>query len=190
MKKLILLVVGVLTASTALFAQNKWRVDKAHAKIGFTVRHMMFSDVDGYFKKFDAAIISSKPDFSDAVFDVTIEVASINTDNDTRDNDLRSAKYFDAAKYPEITFKSTSVEKKGENTFKVTGNLTIHGITRLTTLEVKLNGTSISAATHKPAAGFKVSGSIDRTDFKVGSVPAAMIGDKVELKASGEFEQE
>ena len=144
MKKLILLVVGVVTASTALFAQTKWKVDKAHAKVGFSVRHMMLSDVDGYFKKFDATIISSKPDFSDAVFEITIDVASINTDNDSRDNDLKSDKYFDAAKYPEIIFKSTSVEKKGENTYKVTGNLTIHGITKVTTLEVelKLNGTS------------------------------------------------
>jgi len=185
-----LLAAAVLMTSTALFAQTKWKVDKAHAKIGFSVRHMMLSDVNGYFRKFDATIVSSKPDFSDAVFDITIEVASINTENESRDNDLKSDKYFDVAKYPVITFKSTSVEKKGENTLKVTGNLTIHGVTKVTTVEVKLNGTSTSPMTHKPVAGFKVSGTIDRTDFKVGSVPAAMIGDKIELRVNGEFSQE
>jgi len=190
MKKIILLAAGLLMTSTALLAQTKWKVDKAHAKIGFTVRHMMLSDVDGNFRKFDATVTSSKPDFSDAVFEITIDVASVNTDNESRDNDLKSEKYFNVAKYPEITFKSTSVEKKGDNAFKVTGNLTMHGVTKPLTLEVKLNGIGTSPMTHKPAAGFKVSGTLDRTDFGIGSVPAAMIGDKIELRANGEFGQE
>src|ERR1700733_1297399 len=156
MKKMFLLAAGLLMTGTALFAQTKWKVDKAHAKIGFSVRHMMLSDVDGYFRKFEATIISSKPDFSDAVYEITIDVASINTDNDSRDNDLKSDKYFDVAKYPEITFKSTSLEKKSENTYSVTGNLTMHGITKPVTLEVKLNGTGTGQMTHKPVAGFKV----------------------------------
>src|ERR1700733_5336646 len=145
MKKMFLLAAGLLMTGTALFAQTKWKVDKAHAKIGFSVRHMMLSDVDGNFRKFDATIISSKPDFSDAVFEITIDVASINTDNETRDNDLKSDKYFDVAKYPEITFKSTSLEKTGDNVYKVTGNLTMHGVTKSISVELKLNGTGTGA---------------------------------------------
>jgi polyisoprenoid-binding protein YceI len=154
--------------------------------VGFAVKHMMLSSVDGYFKKFDASIISSKEDFSDAVFEVTIETASVSTDNDARDKDLRSAHFFDAAKFPQITFKSTSVNKVDSKTYKVSGNLTIHGVTK----PVKLDLTLSSTATKKSVAAFKVSGKINRTDFGVGSDPSAMIGEEITLKVDGEFEQE
>src|ERR1700743_146858 len=141
MKKIIFLLAGLLVSGTTVFAQNKWIVDKAHSRVSFSVRHMMMSDVDGNFRKFEAWIISSKPDFSDAVFEVKIEAASINTENETRDNDLKSEKYFDVTKYPEITFKSTAVSKSGGDSYKVTGNLTMHGVTKQVTLELTLNGT-------------------------------------------------
>ena len=189
MKKFNLLVVALLISS-GLFAQSKWRLDKAHAKVGFAVKHMMLSSVDGYFKKFDASIISSKEDFGDAVFEVTIETASVSTDNDSRDKDLRSAHFFDVAKFPQITFKSTSVEKVDDKTFKVAGNLTIHGVTKPVKLDLTLSSKGKSTATKKPVAEFKVTGKINRTDFGVGSDPAAMIGDEITLKVNGEFEQE
>src|ERR1700730_16514000 len=119
MKKINLLA-AMLLACTTLFAQTKWAVDKAHAKVGFTVTHMMLSEVDGNFKKFDAHIISSKEDFTDAVFEITIDAASINTDNESLDNDLKSDHFFDVAKYPQITFKSTSVEKTDAKNYKLT----------------------------------------------------------------------
>jgi len=184
MKKLNLLVAALLISGN-LFAQSKWRVDKAHAKVGFAVKHMMLSSVDGYFKKFDASIISSKEDFSDAVFEVTIETASVSTDNDARDKDLRSAHFFDVTKFPKITFKSTSVNKVDDKTYKVSGNLTIHGVTK----PVKLDLTLSSKATKK-SVEVKVAGKINRTDFGVGSDPAAMIGEEITLKVNGEFEQE
>ncbi|NBA77185.1 hypothetical protein GOQ04_16625 [Emticicia sp. ODNR4P] len=87
MKKITILSL-LLVASLSTFAQ-KWSVDKAHSKIGFSVVHMMLSDVDGSFKKFDASITSSKEDFSDAVFEFTIDVNTINTDNDMRDGHLK-----------------------------------------------------------------------------------------------------
>jgi polyisoprenoid-binding protein YceI len=189
MKKITLLA-AILVAGTTLFAQTKWTVDKAHAKVGFTVRHMMLSDVDGNFKKFDASIIASKEDFSDAVFEISIDAASINTDNDMRDNDLKSDSYFDVAKYPQITFKSTSVNKAGDKNYKVTGNLTMHGVTKPVTFDLTLNGVGKSIMTHKPVAGFKVTGKISRTDFGVGTAPKAMVGDEITLKANGEFGQE
>jgi polyisoprenoid-binding protein YceI len=189
MKKINLLA-AFLLAGTTLFAQTKWAVDKAHAKIGFTVTHMMLSEVDGNFKKFDARIISSKEDFTDAVFEITIDAASINTDNEARDNDLKGDHFFDVAKYPQITFKSTSIEKIDAKNYKLNGNLTMHGVTKPVTLNLTLNGTGKSMMTHKPVAGFKVTGTINRTDFGVGTAPAAMVSDKIELRANGEFGQE
>jgi polyisoprenoid-binding protein YceI len=189
MKKITLLATILLT-SAALFAQTKWTVDKAHAKIGFTVTHMMLSEVDGNFKKFDASLVSSKDDFTDGVFDITIDVSSISTDNDNRDNDLKSDHYFDVAKYPTITFKSTSISKIDAKKYKVAGNLTMHGVTKPVTLDLTLNGTGNSMMTKKPVAGFKVTGTISRTDFGVGTAPKAMVGDEITLRANGEFGQE
>ena len=189
MKKITLLA-AIMMASASLFAQTKWTVDKAHSKIGFSVRHMMLSDVDGNFKKFDASVTSSKEDFSDAVFEITIDAASINTDNDNRDKDLRSGSYFDVDKYPQITFKSTGISKVEDKKYKLTGNITIHGVTKPITFDLTLNGTGKSMMTKKPVAGFKVSGTLSRTDFGVGSAPKAMVGDEITLKANGEFGQE
>ena len=94
MKKITLLAAGVMLGTT-LFAQNKWVANKAHSKVGFTVTHLSISEVDGEFKKFDASITSSKPDFSDAVFEMTADASSVNTDNDMRDGDLKSDHFFD-----------------------------------------------------------------------------------------------
>ena len=93
MKKITLLA-AAMALSTALFAQTKWQVDKAHAKVGFTVTHLSLSEVDGSFKKFDASITASKPDFSDAVFELTTDVSSVSTDNDMRDNHIKGPDFF------------------------------------------------------------------------------------------------
>ncbi|MFI5136219.1 MAG: YceI family protein [Sphingobacteriales bacterium] len=188
MKKITLLA-AVLLTGTALFAQTKWNVDKAHAKIGFTVTHMMLSDVDGNFKTFDATLTSSKDDLSDAVFEITIEAASVNTDNEMRDNDVKGDHFFDVAKYPLITFKSTSINKIDGKKYKLTGNLTLHGVTKIVTLDLVFNGVGNSMMTHKPVAGFKVTGTINRTNFGVGSIPAAIVSEEIELRANGEFDQ-
>src|SRR4051812_16957954 len=104
MKKVTVLL-AALAMSAASYAQT-WTVDKAHAKLGFTITHMMVSDVDGMFKTFDATLISGKPDFSDASFNVTAQANSIFTDNDKRDAHLKSADFFDAEKNPTVTFVS------------------------------------------------------------------------------------
>ncbi|MDB5119371.1 MAG: polyisoprenoid-binding protein [Sphingobacteriales bacterium] len=188
MKKFFLLsVLFLLSLST--FAQ-KWSVDKSHAKVGFTVTHLMLSEVDGNFKSFDASITSSKQDFSDAVFELTINAASVDTDNDKRDEHLKSADFFDIAKYPQITFKSTSVKQVEGKKYKVNGNLTMHGVTKPVTLDLILNGIGKNMKTQKPIAGFKVNGTINRTDFGVGKAPAAIVSEEVEIKANGEFGQE
>jgi len=181
-----------LAATVALFAfkpaaDNSWTVDNAHSKLGFTVTHMMVSDVEGSFKTFSAKVTSSKDDFSDAVVDLNADVASVNTDNDQRDTHLKSADFFDAAKYPKLTFKSTSFKKVADKTYKVTGNLTLHGVTKPVTLDVKLRGTYVNQMSKKNTAGFKITGTIKRSDFGVGAkFGNAMLSDEVSLDANAE----
>ena len=122
---------AALFVQASLFAQTTtWKNDKMHSKLKFTATHLLVSDVDGLFKNFDVTISTTKPDFSDAVFELSADVSSINTEVDMRDNDLKSANFFDAATYPKITFKSTSIKPDGQNKYKLTGNLTMHGVTK------------------------------------------------------------
>src|SRR6201996_6575525 len=106
MKKIIALL-AVAAFSTAAFAQTTWKVDKAHSRLQFTVTHMAVSDVDGSFKDFDATITAAKPDFSDAKFELVAKTASVNTENDQRDNHLKTAEFFDPANNPTLLFEST-----------------------------------------------------------------------------------
>ena len=188
MKKITLLAVA-MALSTGLFAQTKWQVDKAHAKVGFTVTHLSLSEVDGNFKKFDASITSSNSDFSDAVFEMTTDVASVNTDNEMRDNHIKSPDFFDAAKYPQITFKSQTITKIDDKKYKLTGELTMHGVTKQVNLNLTLNGIGKDMRTQKPIAGFKVTGKINRNDFGVGHMPSTVVSDEIEIRANGEFGQ-
>lgn len=189
MKRASLLTSILLFSSLAMIAQTKWTVDKSHAYLNFTVTHMSLSEVDGSFKKFDASLVASKPDFSDAVFTLSADIASINTDNDYRDTDLKSDKYFDAAKYPKLTFTSKSITKINAKKYKLVGDMTIHGITKSVALELTYNGTGTAMQTHKPFAGFKITGTINRNDFGIGHAPNAIISEEIDLKANGEFAQ-
>jgi polyisoprenoid-binding protein YceI len=188
MKKLVILI-SALALSVGSYAQN-WTLDKAHAKLGFTVTHMMISDVDGMFKDFDASLQSSKPDFSDAVFTLTAKTNSIFTDNEKRDAHLKTADFFDADKNPTVTFKSTSIKKLANNKYSLKGDLTMHGVTKSVTLELTFKGQTTHPYTKKQVAGFKVTGTVKRSDFKIGeSTPSAMVSDEVQLVANGEFTQ-
>ena len=178
-----------LMLTAASYAQT-WTLDKMHAKAGFTITHMMVSDVDGSFRTFDATLTSAKPDFSDASFTFTAQTASVFTDNDKRDEHLKSADFFDAAKNPTITFVSTSVKKNGANKLKLTGNLTMHGVTKVVVLDAAYKGPSMNPMSKKNVAGFKVTGSVKRSDFKLAdSMPGAALSDEVIITANGEFQQ-
>ena len=117
------------TLITVISFSQSWSVDKMHSRLGFEVTHLLVTDVDGQFKTFDIALTASKDDFTDAAVTVTADISSINTDNDYRDNDLKSDKYFDAAKFPTLSFKSTSMQKTDDKHYKLSGNLTMHGVT-------------------------------------------------------------
>lgn len=183
MKKIILSF-AVALVSTATFAQD-WVLDKSHSNVGFSIVHLKISEVDGSFGKFDAKITSSKEDFSDAVIDFTAEVASVNTGNERRDGHLRSDDFFAAEKHPTISFKSTSVKKVSGNNYKITGNLTMRGVTKPITLDAVLRG-PIDGRGGKKIVGIKASGTLNRIDFGVGTSGAA-VDDEVTLRISGEF---
>jgi polyisoprenoid-binding protein YceI len=187
MKKLILLAAAVLF-QTAVFAQTTWKVDKAHARFQFTVTHMSVSDVEGNFKDFDATITSSKSDFSDAKFDFTANAASINTGNDMRDGDLKSDHFFNVAVDPTVNFTSTKIVKTTPNHYKLTGNLTMHGITKLVTFDLWYRGTIVNPMSKANDAGFQLTGTVTRTEFNLGSMyPNAILSDDVAIKADAEF---
>ena len=188
MKKVSVLITAFML-SAACYAQT-WTADKAHSRVGFTVTHLMVNDVDGSFKNFDASIMSSKPDFSDGQFSFTAQTNSVFTDNDQRDGHLKSADFFDAANNPTITFQSTSLKKEGDKKFKMTGDLTMHGITKKVVLDVSYRGPVTNPMSKKQEIGVKITGKIKRTDFKLGDkFPSAMVSDEVELTANGEFTQ-
>jgi len=187
MKKTILLL-AVAIISTGAFAQTTWKNDKMHSKLGFTITHLMVSDVDGIFTDFTCTITAAKPDFSDAKFDLTVNTTSVNTDVDYRDKDLRSENYFDVAKFPTMTFSSTGITPVSTNHYKLTGNLTLHGVTKSVTMDLWYRGTIVNPMSKKDDAGFKLTGTINRKDF--GIAPGAgnsMLSDDVTINANGEF---
>ena len=187
MKKLFYAVILFIQAST--FAQTAtWKNDKMHSKLKFTVTHHLLSDVDGLFRNFNVIITATNPDFSDAVFELSADVSSINTEVEMRDNDLRSANFFDAARYPAIIFKSSSIKADGTNKYKLTGNLTMHGVTKPVTMDLWYRGTKENPNSKKNDAGFKLRGTLKRSDFNIGTnTPTVLVSDEVEIEADGEF---
>ena len=188
MKKIAILF-SILIISFSTFSQ-KWNADKAHSKVGFTVTHMMLSEVDGNFKKFDASVVSEKEDFSDAIFEFTADVNSVETGNDMRNGHLQKADMFDVEKFPTISFKSTSISKVDAKKFRLNGNLTMKGVTKTVIFDLTLNGIGKNQKTQKPIAGFRLMGIIKRTDFGIGTMPSAVVSEEIEIRAVGEFGKE
>jgi polyisoprenoid-binding protein YceI len=145
-------------------AQNTWESDLAHSSIGFTIAHLTVSDVPGKFNDFTVTIKSKGDNFTDAQVEVIIKTTSIFTNNERRDAHLRSADFFEVDKYPTLTFTSTAFEKTGENTYKITGNLTMHGVTKQVVLDAKFKG-EIKDPWGNTRAGFNATTSLDRYDY-------------------------
>jgi len=160
-----------------------------HSKLTFTVTHMGISSIFGLFQKFETTVTSSKSDFSDAQFVLSADVSSVNTEVKMRDDDLRSPHFFDAAKYPLMTFKSTSIVNTTgmKDRFKVTGDLTIHGVTKSVTMDLWFRGTHEDAMSKKTKAGFQLTGIINRSDFNIGPPDPFDISTDVMIRADGEF---
>lgn len=189
MKKIVTIILTLFYA-TFLLAQTTWKADPMHSKLTFSTVHHGISDVTGLFKTFEVTATTKNANFSDASFELSTEVASINTEVEMRDNHLRSAEFFNVEKYPKMTFKSTSIKKIGKEKgkYKLTGNLTLHGITKPITINMWYRGTITNPQSKAISAGFQFSGMLKRTDFNIGSkFPPPMISNEVKIKADSEF---
>jgi polyisoprenoid-binding protein YceI len=163
-------VLALLAAGTApIFADTEtFTFDKAHSLVGFRIRHFV-SRVEGRFKDFDGTIWIDRANPSASKVELTIQAASIDTSNEGRDKDLRSENFFDAAKYPAITFKSTKIEPKGKDTYEVTGEFTMHGVTKTITVPVKHGGfLKVKGRTGMgEKTGFEINFPLNRKDFGI-----------------------
>ncbi|MCI4671636.1 MAG: YceI family protein [Bacteroidia bacterium] len=163
MRNLFLLALAFFFASTAS-AQTTWGFDAVHSNVGFSITHLVISEVDGSFAKYEGKLTTSKEDFTDANIDFSIDVASINTGNEKRDGHLTSPDFFDAANHPKITFKGKSMKKVKGNKYKLTGDLSMKGVTKEVELDVKYSGT-VQDPYGNTKAGFKITGELNRFDY-------------------------
>ena len=145
-------------------AKTNWALDVSHSGVDFSVKHMMFATVKGGFEKFDATIVADPADLTTAEIEFTVDLASVNTRSEDRDNHLRSADFFDAENHPNMTFVATSIEKTDENEYDVTGNLTLRGVTKQETFQVTYEGSGLDPWGNEKA-GFGVEGKIKRSDY-------------------------
>lgn len=141
-----------------------YKIDAAHSEIGFKVKHLVISTVSGNFSKFDATMEAEKSDFSDASISFEADVDSISTKSEQRDGHLKSDDFFNAEKYPKLTFKSTSIEKKDDNEYILHGDLTIRDVTKNIALKVE-HGGSVLDPWGQTREGFELTGKISRKEF-------------------------
>jgi polyisoprenoid-binding protein YceI len=166
--------------ATAFAQTENWKVDPAHSAAQFAVRHLGISTVRGQFQKISGTVSYDAKDVSKSVVEVTIEAASVDTRVEMRDNDLRSANFFDVQKFPTITFKSKKVEAAGEGKLKVTGDLTIRDVTKEVVLDVEGPTAAVKDPRGNLHMGASAATKVNRKDFGVSGAPA-MVGDEVSI---------
>lgn len=169
-----------LLAVSACAGADTWQIDPAHTAAQFSVRHMGISTVRGAFTKVSGSVQYDAADPSKSTIDVTIDAASVDTRVTMRDNDLRSPAFFDVAKFPTLTFKSRRVEPAGNGMLKVTGDLTIHGVTKEVMLEVEGPSEPMKDPRGNVHMGASATTKISRKDFGVNGA-AMMVGDEISI---------
>lgn len=181
--KRLALVTGILAlaAPLALAQASKWTSDAAHSEVDFSVRHLAISNVHGRIGKVAATLLFNETDIAKSSVTATIDVTTIDTGEAARDADLKSDTFFDVAKFPTATFTSTSVVKSASG-LTVTGNLTLHGVTKPVVLDVEGPSGPVLGMDHKPHSGFTATTTVSRGAFGIGTKYAeALIGDEVKL---------
>jgi polyisoprenoid-binding protein YceI len=188
MRKLIF-ILSLFIFPASVFAQDSWVEDPAHSKLGFTVTHLGIADVPGYFEDYDVTIEAYEDDFSDAKVELTVQTASIDTRVQKRNNHLKSPDFFNVEKYPTMTFKSSGIKEVGDDKYELSGNLTLHGVTKPVTVTMVYKGSVQNEMTQgNLKAGIQITGTIDRSEFDLGNgFPPPMISNEVRIKADGEF---
>ncbi|HVS51499.1 MAG TPA: YceI family protein [Opitutaceae bacterium] len=186
---LALAAVAAAFVSHACAAGDTYTIDAVHSSVAFSVRHFV-SKVPGKFTKFSGAITVDKDNPANNAAEATIETASLSTENQRRDDHVRSADFLDAAKFPTIKFKSTAWTKTGDNTFDVKGNLTIKDVTRPVTLKVTLLGIG-PGMPGTTLSGWEATTTIDKKDFHVIDPPMldAALGDDVAITINVEADK-
>jgi polyisoprenoid-binding protein YceI len=175
-----LLIFAILGCASLCVAETQtWQIDPMHTSSQFSVRHLGISTVRGVFQKTSGTVMYDAADPSKTQIDVTIDASSVDTRVQMRDNDLRSPHFLDAAKYPTITFKSKRAEAAGSGKLKITGDLTIHGVTKEVVLDVDGPSAPISAM-GGTRMGAQATTKINRQDFGVSGAPGA-VGDDIQI---------
>lgn len=171
--------------------KTTWVMDPAHSEVLFKVKHLMITNVKGEFRTFDAGLVTDGNDFSTAEVNVTIDAASVFTNNEDRDNHLKSGDFFDVEKHKELTFKSTKIEKADDDEYKLMGLLTIKGVSKEVTLDVEFGGI-MKDPWGNEKAGFSLEGKINRKDWELNwnaalEAGGVLVGDEVKISAEVQF---
>lgn len=188
MKKLVLAAAAAFLSLSA-FAQNKWTVDPMHSSVNFSVKHMGISFVNGHFEKYNGSITAAKPDLSDAAIEFTVETGSVNTQAAPRDKHLQGDDFFNAEKYPEMKFESTSFKKVKGDEYVLSGKLTIRDVTKPVSFKVLYGGTAKDHSGNTKA-GFHATTTINRLDYNIKFDPSGQgIAKDVAISLDLEFAQ-
>jgi polyisoprenoid-binding protein YceI len=170
---------------------TKWVLDPMHSEVQFKVKHLVISTVTGFFRSFEGQLETENDDFNNAEIDFSLDIASVDTNQNQRDEHLKSADFFDAAKYPKISFKSTSFTKDGDDEYTLVGDLTIKDVTKPVTLAVEFGG-STADFYGNTKAGFEITGKINRKEFGlvydgVTEAGAIVLGEDIKLLINVQF---
>jgi len=195
MKRLFALVLSVALLAPLNVIAATYTLDPSHTNIGFKVKHLMIANVKGSFEKFKGTVTIDEKDIARSKVNVTVEVVSINTNIAKRDEHLRSGDFFDVAKYPVMTFESTRVERAGADKLKVTGNLTIKGVTKQVVLAVEGLSGEIKTPQGVAKRGASATAVINRQDFGVSwnrtlDAGGVLVGDEVQISIDAELDRQ
>ncbi|MEI6208082.1 MAG: YceI family protein [Desulfuromonadales bacterium] len=194
MKRLIVFILSAALLAPLNVLAATYAIDPVHSTIGFKVKHLMISNVKGVFEKFKGTANIDESDIAKSKVNVSIEMTSINTGNTKRDEHLRSGDFFEVAKYPVMTFDSTKVERAGADTLKVSGNLTIKGVTKQVTLTIDGPSGEIKSPQGVIKRGASAVTTINRQDFGVSwnkklDAGAVVVGDEVQISIEAELDK-
>jgi polyisoprenoid-binding protein YceI len=171
----------LLSAPLAIAQTSTWVPDKAHSEVDFSILHMGLSNVRGHFGNIGGTIVLNESDLTKSTVNVTIDVTTVDTGVAARDGDLKGPNFFDVAQFPTATFVTTSIAKTG-SALNISGNLTLHGITKPVVLQVEGPTGPVAGMDKKPHSGFSATTTISRTAFGIApKFPAAVVGDEVKL---------
>lgn len=171
--------------------KTKWVIDKAHTELAFKVKHMMITNVKGVFNEYDGEIHTLDDDFNTVEIDLRMDTTSIDTNNTDRDNHLKSKDFFDVESYKNIRFKSTSLRKKKDNIYELTGDLTIKNITKTVKFDAEFGGI-VKDPWGNTKAGFTIDGKINRKDWDLSwntmlETGGVLVGEEVRILCEAEL---